>query len=335
MSRGNAEPRRTRYLPVFPQWILDQPHIYLPLSHHFERTAMRRTLLALALSSLTLISQSDADDLYFQKDSTIIRWSEGDNEQDTIWRAPFMIQDVSVSLDGSFICFTKSAVADESRPEREVGYFSVKEGSISIIPSGTKFNFGAIISPSDRLIAFSYLPDKGEWKTAVFDRITRTIAYDVAPAAAGNSYNAFAWQTDSLLLFQTMDKVIEADLHGQFRREFTPPDSLMEFTVPGAQMLFLDDSIRAFVCEDDGRSMFEEFEGPPTNVFICRPGRTERVFKEKEDVNSCIAHGRSLYIGYTDFTHSKKGKAMLIRYDWVKGTKYFLAPSGTIVGVLN
>jgi hypothetical protein len=296
---------------------------------------MHRILFALALGSTMLVSRASSQDLYFQKDSTIIRWSEADKKQETVWQAPFMIQDVSVSGDGEFICFTKSAVADESRPEREVGYYSVKEQSISIINSGTKFNFGAIISPSERLIAFSYLPDKGDWKTAVFDRITRTIAYDVAPAAAGNSYTAYAWRTDSLLLFQTMDKVIEADLRGNSRMEFTSPDSTMEFTVPGSEMFFLDDSTRAFVCEDDARAMFEEFEGPPTNVFMCRAGGTERVFKDKEDVNSCIVHGKYLYIGYTDFTHSKKGKTMLIRYHWATGVKNFIVPLGSLVGILN
>ncbi len=274
-----------------------------------------------------------AGDMYFQKDSTIVRCSEDQNRVDTVWRAPFMIQDVNMSPDCNFICFTKSAVADESRPEREVGYYSLLDGKITIIKSNTQFNFGASISPSSSFIAFSYLPGHGEWKTALYDRIKQTIQYDVAPAAAGDSYCAFGWRSDSLLLFQTLDKVIEYNLYRHSNRIFTPPDSDMEFTVPGAQMLFLSDSALAFICGDDSRSMFKEFEGPPSNVFVCFGRKTTRLFKEKEDVNTCLLSRGSLYIGYTDYAHSKKGKAMLIRYDVAKNKKYFLKPIGIPVGI--
>ncbi len=274
-----------------------------------------------------------ARDLYFQKDSTIVRCSEDQNTVDTVWRAPFMIQDVSMSRDCNFICFTKSAVADESRPEREVGYYSLLDGKSTIIKSNTQFNFGALISPSNNLIAFSYLPGHGEWKTALYDRIKQTIQYDVAPAVAGDSYCVFGWRSDSLLLFQTLDKVIEYNLYGHSNRIFTPPDSDMEFTVPGAQMLFLSDSAIAFICGDDSRSMFKEFEGPPCNIFIFLGRKTTRLFKGKEDVNTCLLSRGSLYIGYTDYALSKKGKAMLIRYDIAKDKKYFLKPIGTLVGI--
>jgi len=271
--------------------------------------------------------------MYFQTDSTIVRWSEGKKNRDTVWQAPFMIQDVSMSRDCNFICFTKSAVADESRPEREVGYYSLFDGKATIIKSNTQFNFGASISPSNRLVAFSYLPGHGEWKTALYDRIKQTIQYDVAPEAAGESYCAFGWHSDSLLLFQTLDKVIEYNLYKHSNRIFTPPDSDMEFTVPGGQMLILSDSAFAFICGDDSRSMFKEFEGPPSNVFVCSGRKTTRLFKGKEDVNTCILSDGSLYIGYTDYAHSKKGKAMLIRYDIAKDKKYFLKPIGTLVGI--
>lgn len=244
-----------------------------------------------------------------------------------------MIQDVSMSRDCNFICFTKSAVADESRPEREVGYFSMLDGKVTIIKSNTQFNFGASISPSNSLIAFSYLPEHGEWKTALYDRIKQTIQYDVAPAAAGESYCAFGWRSDSLLLFQTLNKVIEYNLYEHSNRFFLPPDSSMEFTVPGAQMLFLSDSAFAFICGDDSRSMFKEFEGPPSNVFVCSGRKTTRLFKKREDVNACLLSRDSLYIGYTDYAHSKKGKAMLIRYDIAKDKKYFLKPIGILVGI--
>ncbi len=273
-----------------------------------------------------------AGDMYFQTDSAIVRWSEGKKNRDTVWQAPFMIQDVSMSRDCNFICFTKSAVADESRPEREVGYYSLLDGKITIIKSNTQFNFGASISPSNSFIAFSYLPGHGEWKTALYDRIKQTIQYDVAPAAAGDSYCAFGWRSDSLLLFQTLDKVIEYNLYRHSNRIFTPPDSDMEFTIPGAQMLFLSDSALAFIC-GDSRSMFKEFEGPPSNVFVCFGRKTTRLFKGKEDVNTCLLSRGSLYIGYTDYAHSKKGKAMLIRYDVANNKKYFLKPIGTPVGI--
>ena len=244
-----------------------------------------------------------------------------------------MLQDVSMSRNGNFICFTKSAAADESRPEREVGFYSVLDGKLTIIKSNTQFNFGALISPSNVLIAFSYLPGQGEWKTALYDRLKQTILYDVAPAAAGNSYCAFGWRSDSLLLFQTLDKVIEYNLYEHSNRIFTPPDTEMEFTVPGEQMLFLNESALVFICGDDGRSMFEEFEGPPSNVFISHDRKTTRLFTGKEDVSTCLLSRGSLYIGYTDYAHSKKGKEMLMRYDIVNNKKYLLKPIGTLVGI--
>jgi hypothetical protein len=107
----------------------------------------------------------------------------------------------------------------------------------------------------------------------------------------------------------------------------------MEFIVPGTRMLFLNDSALAFICGDDGRSMFEEFEGPPSNVFISRDRKTARLFTGKEDVSTCLFSRGSLYIGYTDYTHSKKGKEMLMRYDMVNHKQYFLKPIGTLVGI--
>ena len=108
--------------------------------------------------------------------------------------------------------------------------------------------------------------------------------------------------------FQTLDKVIEYNLYEHSNRIFAPPDTEMEFTVPGAQMIFLNDSVLAFICGDDGRSMFEEFEGPPTNVFIFRGRNTAQLFTEKEDVKTCFLYHENLYIGYTDYTHSKDRK---------------------------
>ena len=152
---------------------------------------MLRIFFIITLVSSIASCFVQAGDLYFQTDSTIVRWSEGKKNRETVWRAPFMIQDVSISADGRFICFTKSAVGDESRPEREVGYYSVLDGKITIITSNTQFNFGALISPSNSFIAFSYLPGRGEWKTAIYDRVKQTIRYDVAPSIAGDSYCVF------------------------------------------------------------------------------------------------------------------------------------------------
>ena len=244
-----------------------------------------------------------------------------------------MIQDVSMSRDCNFICFTKSAAADESRPEREVGFYSVLDGKLTIIKSNTQFNFGALISPSNTLIAFTYLPGNSGWKTAIYDRIKQTILYDVAPSIAGDSYCAFGWRSDSLLLFQTLNEVIEYNLYAHSNRIFTPPDTEMEFTVPGTQMLFLNDSALAFICGDDSRSMFEEFEGPPSNVFISHDRKTVRLFTGKEDVGTCLFSRGCLYIGYTDYAHSKKGKEMLMRYDVVNHKQYFLKPIGILVGI--
>jgi len=107
----------------------------------------------------------------------------------------------------------------------------------------------------------------------------------------------------------------------------------MEFTVPGTQMLFLNDSALAFICGDDGRSIFEEFEGPRSNVFISHDRKITRLFTGKEDVSTCLLSRGSLYIGYTDYAQSKKGKEMLMRYDIVNNKKYFLKPIGTLVGI--
>ncbi len=305
----------------------------MPQHTHSLRAIMTRPFLVVTLMASTLTLFAQAGELYFQKDSTIVRCSEDQNTLDTVWRAPFMIQDVSMSRDCNFICFTKSAVADESRPEREVGYYSLLDGKITIVKSNTKFNFGALISPSNALIAFSYLPGEGAWKTALYDRIKRTILYDVAPSIAGDSYCAFGWESDSLLLFQTLDNVIAYNLYKHSNKIFTPPDTEMEFSVPGTQMLFLNDSALAFMCEDGGRSMFEEFEGPPSNVFICSGGKTTRLFTGKEDVSTCLFSRGNLYIGYADYAQSKQGKDMLIRFDIVNNKKYFLTPVGTLVGI--
>ena len=294
---------------------------------------MTRIFLGVTVISLVFMHLVQAGGLYFQKDSTIVRCSEGQNTLDTVWLAPFMIQDVTMSRDCNFICFTKSAVADESRPEREVGFYSIRDRSITIIPSDTKFNFSALISPSNTLIAFNYLPGNSDWKTAIYDRVKHTILYDVAPSIAGDSYCAFGWHSDSLLLFQTLDKVIEYNLYGHSSRIFTPPDSEMEFSVPGTRMIFLHDSTLAFMCEDDYRSMFEEFEGPPSNVFICSGRKAARLFTGKEDVSTCLLFDGSLYIGYTDYAHSKKGEDMLLRYDIAAARRTFLKPVGILVGI--
>ena len=126
------------------------------------------------ISSVMTLS-AEAGGLYVQIDSTIIRTSEDQKTSDTVWRAPFMVQDVSVSRDGNFICFTKSAAADESRPEREVGFYSLLDGKLTVIPSNSRFNFGALISPSNARIAFNYLPANSDWKTAIYDRNTQAI----------------------------------------------------------------------------------------------------------------------------------------------------------------
>jgi hypothetical protein len=296
---------------------------------------MIRTLLILTLISSTITLTVQAGGLYFQKDSTIIRSSEDQKTLDTVWRAPFAIQDVSVSRNGNFICFTKSALADESRPEREVGFYSPSDGKLTIIHSNSQFNFGAVISPSNTLIAFNYLPANSDWKTALYDRIKQTIEYDAAPVSAGNSCSVFGWQSDSLLLFQTLDKIIEYNIFVHSSRTFSAPDSDMEFTVPGSQMLFLNDSTRASLCEDDVRSMFEEFEGPPSNIFITDGRKTTRLFTGKEDANACFLAHDCLYVGYTDYGSSKKGKPMVMRYDLLSRKKYFLKPIGTLVGILD
>ncbi len=294
---------------------------------------MIRTTLTLILFSLPLTPFATAGDLYFQKDSTIIRWSLDHNTLDTVWYAPFMIQDVSISQDCHFICFTKSAVGDETRPERVVGYYSLLEGKFTIIKSNTLFNYGAVISPSNNFIAFSYLPEHEEWKTAIYDRTKDTIHYDVAPTMVGDTYNVFGWRSDSLLLFATLNEIIEYDLYDSSDRVFTAPDTNMSFSVPGTQMVFLNDSALAIMCGDDGRYLFDEFEGSPGNVFIITDRKAVRLFTNKESVNTCFLYKGSLYIGYTDYARSKKGKDMLMRYDVVNGQKKILKPIGTLVGV--
>ena len=300
------------------------------------RTAiMIRILLMSTLISSTIPLTVQAGGLYFQRDSTIIRSSEDQKTLDTVWRAPFAIQDVSVSRNGHFICFTKSAVPDESRPEREVGFYSVSDGKLTVIHSNSQFNFGALISPSNTLVAFNYLPANSDWKTAIYDRTKQVIQYDVAPAGAGNSCSVFGWRSDSLLLFQTLDKIFEVNIFDHSNRIFSPPDSDMEFTVTGTQMVFLNDSTHAFLCEDDVRSMFEEFEGPPSNIFINEGRKTTRLFTGKEDANTCFLSHGCLYVGYTDYGRSKKGKQMLMRYDLFSRKRFFLKPIGTLVGIFD
>ncbi len=293
---------------------------------------MIRLFAILMFLSSQVVSIATAQDLYFQKKTAIIRWSNG-KKIDTIWQAPFSVNDISLSQDCQFICFTKSVVNDNSRSEREVGYYSLIDKKFTIIKSNTLFNYGAIMSPSNELIAFSYLPGRREWKTALYNRIKNTLNYDVAPSIAGDAYNAFSWHSDSLLCFATLDKIIEKNIHDSTTKMFTPPDSEMSFTVPGTQMLFLNDTAFAFVCADVSRQISAEFDGPPTNVFLTISGSTERLFSKKEDVNACFISNKSIYIGYTDYALSKKGREMLVRYDIRSKKKELIKSLGLLIGV--
>ena len=293
-----------------------------------------QTILVFAFLSIVPFSAAHARHLYFQSDRAVLRWSEDSGTFDTVWRAPFTINDVSVSEDCRFICFTKPATKDDSRPEREVGYYSVRDRKVTLINSKTLFNFGAIISPSDKYIAFSYLPDNLGWKTALYDRVQGTIVGSVVPTPTDESYNAFSWRSDSLLCFATLDKIVEKSIYGDSSTKiFTMPDTTVSFTVPGAEMIFLGDTAFVFKCSDDIRTISDEFDGPPTNIFLVQGHSIERLFTEKEDVSACYLSDNYLYIEYTDYALSNDGMKKLMRYDLRNKQRSPLISLGSLVGV--
>ncbi len=278
------------------------------------------------------VSIATAQDIYFQRDSTIIRWMPVSKSIETIWAAPFDIFDVTVSRDGSFLCFTRWENAEgEDKgyhdPKREVGFYSVAENKITIIKSSAHYNFGAVISPNNNLIAFNYLIQPGDWETAVYDRSRDRVAYDV------DSLSVFGWRSDSLLLFATFDGVVQENLFNHSRRIVPIPDTtMMDVAIPGTEMFFVNDSLYFSMCEDMVVSN-PDFDGPPENAFITRNGKTSRLLNGIVNVNACILSDGNLYVDFTDYSKSRKGVHKLIVYDSKSGKQSSLKPLGSLVGV--
>jgi hypothetical protein len=288
---------------------------------------MRRLLLAACLCG-AIVSMVRANDLYFLRGQSVLKWTEGNKKSVTIWTAQFEISDICVSQDGQAICFTRSTGKRANDPKRAVGIYSLADEQITMINSGSGYNYGAVFSPNGRLVAFNYLPGHDGWKAAVYDRLQKTVRFNVA------AENVFGWRTDSLLLFARGDGVVQRNLYDSSVVRFALPDSnLMGMSFPGTTLSFLSDSMYFFKCEDESISI-RALDGPPENVFVVRNGRAHKIIDEKIDVRSSFVAGNSLYVDYTDYTESKKGKQKLLRYDVTNDKKEFLTSIGLLVGAV-
>jgi hypothetical protein len=160
----------------------------------------------------------------------------------------------------------------------------------------------------------------------VYDRDQKTVHLNIA------AENVFGWRTDSLLLFARGDGVVQRNLYDSSIVRFALPDSnLMGMSFPGTTLSFLSDSVYFFKCEDESISI-RSLDGSPQNVFMVRSGKLSRVIDGKIDVRSTYLAGNTLYVDYTDYTDSKKGKQKLLKYDVTDNKKEFLAPFGLLVG---
>ena len=275
-----------------------------------------------------------AQGLYFLKDSTIIQWSIKENRIDTIWKATFEIFDVAVSDDGQLIAFTRwsntishhlldgTIVHD---PHRIVGFYSVAEKEVHDIASSADNNFGPLISPSSSRIAFNYLPKSGEWQTAIYDRLSNTISYDILPTFI------CAWRTDSALLSVGNKCIVQKNLVGHLQNSFPIPDTnSMAFPSLGAQLLFGGDSVLIFHCLDLRMRFFGE---PSMNLFIYSHDKLKRLFTGRINVNRCFSNGTSLFVDYTDFAKHKSGKRKLMQYRPADHNVITLKSFGELVGI--
>jgi len=294
----------------------------------FDRTFMKITIVFLWPVICLFTSNSEANNLYFQKGFAIVRLSESTNRADTIWKSPFRLYDVSVSQDGQFICFTRYENEKVTGRGREVGIFSVKERKISMINSGAGQNFGAVISPNNRLVAFNY--NLGHiWKTGIFDRMSESMIYDV------DTNFVMDWRSDSLLLFASFDGVIQKNLKDSSTRLYGIPDTnLMGIAIPGIRLLILSDSIYFFQCLNLKTSI-GSFEGPPDNVFIVRNGRVTPLIQGKISAEYCYLSTGLLYVQYSDFSSPRKGKEHLLVFDSLHDKRYSIRLLGDLVGVSN
>jgi len=273
-----------------------------------------------------------AQDLYFQLDSTVVRYSADMKSKKIVWSAPFDIFDVSISRDGNFIMFTKWKNAvwedkDVHDPQREVGIFSVADKKYSIIRSLANYNFGAVISPDDSLLAFNYLIQPGDWLTAVYDRATDSITYDV------DSASVYGWSSDSTILLTGMTGVVEKNLENGRDLLFKLPDtSMMDIAVPGTQMFMVNDSTSFFQALDMVVTN-PDLDGPIQNVFLTRGPKTTRILHGIVNVNCCVLCNGVLYVDYTDYNRSKKGIHRISSYNPADNSLTNFDSPGTLVGV--
>ncbi|HEY9165794.1 MAG TPA: hypothetical protein VIS48_06495 [Candidatus Kryptonia bacterium] len=293
---------------------------------------MSKVSIALAFAACVSTSDAFCQKLYFQRGSTILEWMPGSNSPLTIWSAPFDIFDVSIGHDGKYICFTRweDSVSNDKEihdPRRQVGMYSVEERKISIIPSASHYNYGAVMSPDTRVVAFNCLHRPGDWETAIYDRSTKRVVYDI------DRSSVYAWNSDSTIMSTTPDGISEIRITDRSTKRYQLPDtSMMDISVPGTEMIRVSDSVSVFVCEDMVVSN-PDFDGPIQNVFVTRNHDTSRILGGIVDVTACYFREGYLYVDFADYNQEKNGKHRLLKYDMSTGRHDDLDPIGTLVGV--
>lgn len=266
--------------------------------------------IIILLSVLAFESSANSQLLYFANERTILSYNISKEEIDTIWHAPFTIDDIAINQNGEIITFTKPL--NEFKPDRSVGYFLVSEKKYELIPSRSDYNFDAFPSPDGQLIVFSaYIDDK--WQVSLMDRKSNTISYDIFKYKDDDA-SQYGWESDSVLQIMTYKGAVRQNiLTGRYSIIPIPNKLEDNYGLPGTKWLPLNDSLSMINAYDEGIKI-ESFDGMAANLFEINHGKYHTLLKGKIDVVDFFLCDNQVFIQYVDYK-TKKGKVILGVYD--------------------
>jgi hypothetical protein len=266
------------------------------------------------ISILAFESSAISQLLYFSNDRTILSYETSKGVIDTIWQAPFTVNDISVSQDGQVITFTKPL--SEDKPDRSVGYYLVGEKKYRLNPSRSDNNFGAIASPGGEWIVFNVYLDN-RWQVSLMDRKANTVNYDIFQYK-DDVFSPYGWESDSVLEIMTFAGAVRQNI---FTREYSimalPKELANNYGLPGTKWLRYNDSL-SYINAYDQRPEIESLDGPAESLYEINHGKYRAILKGKIDVNDFFLCGNKVFIQYTDYS-SKKGNVRLGVYDITTG----------------
>jgi len=236
-----------------------------------------------------------------------------------------------MSQDCEYVSFNIFVGSNPATSTSTVGFYSLIEKKVTLVKSMSGLNGDAILSPNDNFVAFScyYFGPC----TAIYDRIKDTTIYDVVPFKESRISDAFAWRTDSTLLFATFEGIVEKNIYTNDFKLFSIPDTeSMSVTIPGTQACFITDSLYFLMC-GDWDSSFGNQIGAPTNVFLVRNQKATRLLSGSFNAKFIRHLNQDLYIDYLDLSESEEGIEKLVRYNLKSGMQSPVKRLGMLIGM--